>query len=952
MLRNGRFSNQYDFSDGICIDKPGHLILDSEACANVSTYDGTINCYWDSGIKKRSGIAKINDNPGYDLMARGNCESATGPTFSGDSITPKVAYNGTYARTSSMSHLGAYSYKLNKTSSSDSSIAWFCDGIVTTDLHGLKVDRTYQIEASVYSDVATASNAFIAFDAYYSGTWNNLGIAYYNGDSASGLESWSSSGNLNTARFYLAGCGTQSAGLSFGGYTPSVSAVTEKFNGTSWSNTGSLNLARDYPGGSGTQNSALCFGGYISTNSAVTEKFNGTTWSYTGNLNTARRGLAGSGTQSAALSFGGTTGSASAVTEKFNGTSWSNTGALNTARYALAGSGTQNSGLGFGGDTAALTPRTEKFNGTTWSNTGALNVKRYLLAGSGIQNSALSFGGDSTGSTTYSRITEKFNGTIWTVSGNLNTPRRGLAGCGTQSLGLSFGGTTGSASAVTEKFISSEPYFVKLTSTFTTPSTVTGFRYYGGIVKGEVANKGLYVDDVKFIDVPLSITNGFRHYRSETPEKTTFISASYEDETKILYLDSFDNFQEVTGGGFITSDHTIFFTKWKDNLYCANGDTAIQRISYLAGDWSRENLSGLNYKPQYLVHHKDRLWAAGGNMPVGYLECTAYEYDESWSADSLGGEAFNIGFKDGDPITQLLPLGNDLIIYKNDSIWAMKGDNAENWFREKINQSIGCVAPLSVADVGFGHIFLGSDNVYFFDGNSVISIGNKIKPWLDAIPTDLRSKAAGVYYNNFYRLSFAKSTQASYNDFELILDLKNFKQSQGAKISWWANTNRNVGNYLPYNGPDDDGKLYYCDGSASYIQQLDYEDNDNGDSIPLEFHTKYFTFRQPNLDKIYDRLKIDTSLGVGDIIVSIIKNLNNEYTGDFTFDSLSNIVTFGNAVLGTSYWGSQDNSRKTFEIALPPSFDGSAIAYHIKQFESFTGCKIYGFTISYAPKSF
>jgi len=38
----------------------------------------------------------------------------------------------------------------------------------------------------------------------------------------SGNNSWSSGGNLNTARHYLAGCGTQTAGLSFGGDTGSV----------------------------------------------------------------------------------------------------------------------------------------------------------------------------------------------------------------------------------------------------------------------------------------------------------------------------------------------------------------------------------------------------------------------------------------------------------------------------------------------------------------------------------------------------------------------------------------------------------------------------------------------------------------------------------------------------------------------------------------------------------
>ena len=41
---------------------------------------------------------------------------------------------------------------------------------------------------------------------------------------------WSSGGNLATARRYLAGAGTQTAGLCMGGYTSSYSAVTEEYN--------------------------------------------------------------------------------------------------------------------------------------------------------------------------------------------------------------------------------------------------------------------------------------------------------------------------------------------------------------------------------------------------------------------------------------------------------------------------------------------------------------------------------------------------------------------------------------------------------------------------------------------------------------------------------------------------------------------------------------------------
>ena len=218
-------------------------------------------------------------------------------------------------------------------------------------------------------------------------------------------------GNLNTARRALAGCGTQSSALSFGGTTGSDSAVTEKFDGSTWATAGwNLNTARSYLAGCGTQSSALSFGGESGLNSAVTEKFDGSTWATDAgyNLNTARQSLAGCGTQSSALSFGGTTGSDSAVTEKFDGSTWATAGwNLNTARYNLAGCGSQSAALSFGGDTGSYSAVTEKFDGSTWATDAGYN---------------------------------------------LNTARRALAGCGTQSSALSFGGFTGSDSAVTEKF--------------------------------------------------------------------------------------------------------------------------------------------------------------------------------------------------------------------------------------------------------------------------------------------------------------------------------------------------------------------------------------------------------------------------------------------------------------------------------------------------------------------
>jgi hypothetical protein len=108
-------------------------------------------------------------------------------------------------------------------------------------------------------------------------------------------------------------------------------------------------IARRQLAGAGTNTAALAFGGASPTVRACTETYNGTSWSAGGALSTARCALAGAGTNTAALAFGGSTPSAVACTETYNGTSWSAGGALITARYALAGAGTNTAALAFGG---------------------------------------------------------------------------------------------------------------------------------------------------------------------------------------------------------------------------------------------------------------------------------------------------------------------------------------------------------------------------------------------------------------------------------------------------------------------------------------------------------------------------------------------------------------------------------------------------------------------------
>jgi hypothetical protein len=177
---------------------------------------------------------------------------------------------------------------------------------------------------------------------------------------------WTSGGNMATARNYLGGCGTQTAALGFGGkddslyvdlgggiYAPTATNVTEHYDGSAWTSGGNMATARLGLAGAGTQTSALAFGGNNgaptnATNNPVnaTEHYDGSAWTAGGNLGTARNALGGCGTQTAGLAFGG---NAPGATEHYDGSVWTAGGNMTTGRYYMGSAGTQTSGLAFGG---------------------------------------------------------------------------------------------------------------------------------------------------------------------------------------------------------------------------------------------------------------------------------------------------------------------------------------------------------------------------------------------------------------------------------------------------------------------------------------------------------------------------------------------------------------------------------------------------------------------------
>jgi len=187
--------------------------------------------------------------------------------------------------------------------------------------------------------------------------------------------------NLNTmanSRDSFAGFGTQTAAIGAGGYLvpgpgsygPSISAV-ESWNGSVWTATTALPSVRYANAGIGTQTAGLSLGGFntfpVGPGTTTNLSWNGSSWTSVNSLNTARANGYNTnqcaGVQTSALIFGNDSPQTGA-TESWNGTSWTTTNPMSVSRAGGAGAGASNaSALGFAGYNKVTS--TEKWTGAS-----------------------------------------------------------------------------------------------------------------------------------------------------------------------------------------------------------------------------------------------------------------------------------------------------------------------------------------------------------------------------------------------------------------------------------------------------------------------------------------------------------------------------------------------------------------------------------------------------------
>lgn len=114
---------------------------------------------------------------------------------------------------------------------------------------------------------------------------------------------------------------------------------------------------------------------------------------------------------------------------------------------------------------------------------------------------------------------------------------------------------------------------------------------------------------------------------------------------------------------------------------------------------------------------------------------------ENWKNTAAGaGQAGAADVGDVDWCLTAERLGDTLVIYKERSIWLMTyiGPPTIMSFREKVG-GVGLVGPMAVGNLGDEHMVVAQDDIYFFNGETIESVGDPVRKYFfdNADPSEI-----------------------------------------------------------------------------------------------------------------------------------------------------------------------------------------------------------------------
>ena len=253
--------------------------------------------------------------------------------------------------------------------------------------------------------------------------------------------------------------------------------------------------------------------------------------------------------------------------------------------------------------------------------------------------------------------------------------------------------------------------------------------------------------------------------------------------------------------------------------------------------------------------HFERVWGTGDELYPNKVFYSAENDPECWDPNMGAGE-LSITTHDGDMFIGIATVFDDVILYRQKSLFRISGSSPETYSLKQIPSEKGACGPNAIANDGKNSFFVGVDGIYEYNGSSAKKILNDRLNMFFAEKVN-KSKlynCAAIIYNGKLIVSLACDSSVSNNciiEYDIQQKIVNLRKNCNAHLL-------NVFN----------GALYFCDEDGNVFK---FDDSKSYADIPIDAHyeTPYTDMggksRLKTLDSIYFSAR-----GNGNVIITAI----------------------------------------------------------------------------------
>jgi hypothetical protein len=322
-------------------------------------------------------------------------------------------------------------------------------------------------------------------------------------------------------------------------------------------------------------------------------------------------------------------------------------------------------------------------------------------------------------------------------------------------------------------------------------------------------------------------------------------------------------------------------------------------------------------KGSMIIYALSRLFVAGDTSNPSRLSYSAGgTLIDDFSSAHLGGW-IDVAKNDGDSITGIFFYQNNIIVFKNRSIWKFSFTSAGIPQLELVTNEMGCCAFRTIKIVNNDLWFAG-----IRDGRLLVASLGYVKNYLatayrtteqslnissgsllDSANLAYAPYACAYYYRNLYLLGVTHGG-GTYNDRIYVFDSR-----FSAWAGYWTGMTPNL--FFSYQDTSNSENLYYGDETTGYVVKMFTGSDDNGTAISWTLATKNFNQKYFDQYKIYRNPVLWFKDVSGGTITGFIVNDGIFNSGTFNISASISGISFGYDKWGTTKFGTSLGAATT-----------------------------------------